>query len=211
MSDFDYDTDDDREMSTDAAGKTVNIVKYLPGTAGEVYDTEQDAMAKELCEEGLWIAMAMISDFHKKVVGCKDPAPFKKIEASMNSDALKVHAEWFLEEFKKTDNTAYLRLHLITEELSELVAALSEGNEVDAFDALIDLLYVVLGSGVSMNFPLDEGFLEVHRSNMTKKRKATDPDGVRVRDKGEAYDPPKLKELLDEYRKRRSDASTRHV
>lgn len=61
-----------------------------------------------------------------------------------------------------------MRHALICEEASELLTAI---DEVEKFDAVLDLLYVVLGAGVDCGFTPEQiaaGFAEVHRSNMSK-------------------------------------------
>lgn len=93
------------------------------------------------------------------------------------------------------DDPRALRAHLIAEEFAELINA---EDEVGAFDAICDMQYVLSGTAATFDWPLEEGFLEVHRSNMTKQRKSDDPG--RIRDKGPNYEAPKLKEILDAYR-----------
>lgn len=89
-----------------------------------------------------------------------------------------------------------LRIHLIVEELGELADAAGRGDEVGAFDAICDLLYVVIGTAVTYDLPCEEGFAEVHRSNMTKPpRKKED---VRLRNKT-GYEPPQLATVLANY------------
>jgi hypothetical protein len=85
----------------------------------------------------------------------------------------------------------FLRCHLIVEELSELMIALGETDRVATLDALCDLAYVVVGCAVAFGLPLDEGFREVHRSNMSKAM-----GDQRGRDKGPAWSPPDLDGVL---------------
>lgn len=91
----------------------------------------------------------------------------------------------------------YLRAHLMLEELGETLVSMGEGNELRTFDGFCDLLYVLIGSGVTFDLPIEEGFDEVHRSNMTKTAKA---DDTRIRDKGKNYSPPNLDFVLDMHR-----------
>lgn len=66
------------------------------------------------------------------------------------------------------DNTRMFRYSLIIEEAGEL---LNSKDQVEYLDAICDLLYVVYGAALAagMNSHLvDEAFLEVHRSNMSK-------------------------------------------
>lgn len=113
-----------------------------------------------------------------------------------------------------------LRLKLIAEELQELANAFgcrlyleddSNGmgdprvtftptgqpcNLRDAYDAILDLMVVVIGSGVAIGTELEPGWQEVHRSNMSKfidgsKR----PDGKWM--KGPSYSPARLQPIID--------------
>ena len=61
-----------------------------------------------------------------------------------------------------------LHWKLIQEELGELDEAISENDIQEVFDALVDLKYVITGMGVHMGLPMDEGWAEVQRSNMSK-------------------------------------------
>lgn len=163
---------------------------------------------------GLTMAMKMVERFHEKVVGC----PTQRVdqlsivhdgvtktrgaprEGLIMHSSLHGESQSLLAGYKTTGDQCYLRGHLIVEETAELLDAMYMEDEVLVLDALADLLYVVLGSAVTMDLPLAEAFVEVHRSNMTKRRQSDDPDGARVRDKGEGYQPPDLKRILDAYR-----------
>ena len=61
-----------------------------------------------------------------------------------------------------------LRVDLIAEEFLELREAVANEDIVEIADALTDLLYVVYGAGHAFGIDLDECFLEVHASNMSK-------------------------------------------
>jgi len=107
-----------------------------------------------------------------------------------------------------------LRLKLIAEELNELAKAFAislqiiEGEVVlepnaalapslvEAYDAVLDLLVVVIGSGVAIGVDIQPGWKEVHRSNMSKFI-----DGHRREDgkwvKGPSYSPANLQPIID--------------
>lgn len=95
------------------------------------------------------------------------------------------------------NDTRITRLHLIAEEAGEVASALADNDEVALLDALVDLMYVTIGTAVTYDLPIIEGFEEVHKSNMTKRRIE---DDVRCRDKGPNYVSPNLAKVLDEYR-----------
>lgn len=62
------------------------------------------------------------------------------------------------------------RIKFMEEELLEFIKACKDDNLHDAFDALIDLTYVVLGTAYLMGFPFEDGWNEVHKANMAKVR-----------------------------------------
>lgn len=72
------------------------------------------------------------------------------------------------------------RLHLMVEELGELACSMGLRDEVLTADALGDLQYVVVGTAVTFDIPLDAVHAEIHHSNMTKSR---DPADRRMRRK----------------------------
>lgn len=91
---------------------------------------------------------------------------------------------------------AQLRSSLINEECNrELLPALEElsweacQDEQDALmvkvaDGLADLIYVCIGTALTLGIPLDRVWKEVHRSNMAKVQ-----GGVRRRDDGKILKP----------------------
>ena len=98
----------------------------------------------------------------------------------------------------------YLHLDLIEEELQELKAALFDRDLQETFDAIIDLKYVITGMGVHMGLPMDEGWREVHASNMSKLDDNGEPiyhdgtEGPRGKvKKSENYWPPRLDVILE--------------
>jgi predicted HAD superfamily Cof-like phosphohydrolase len=80
----------------------------------------------------------------------------------------------------------------MVEELAELVTAMHEENVIEIADALADLLYVVIGTGLAYGLPIAEVFNEVHRSNMSKNRLNQHGKGG----KGNGFSPPNLEEIL---------------
>jgi hypothetical protein len=92
------------------------------------------------------------------------------------------------------------RLKLIRDEVNELEEALITGDTIGAFDAVLDITYAVIGAAgcFGMAGALEEGFTEVHRSNMTKERPGPG-EVVGVNDKavkGPNYERPNLAPIL---------------
>ena len=96
--------------------------------------------------------------------------------------------------------TTSLRLHLIHEEVHELVEGIRNRDIVEIADALTDILYVVYGAGHAFGIPLDKCFDEVQRSNMTKVM----PNGKVLKNaegkvmKPDTYEEPNLEKVLNE-------------
>lgn len=93
-----------------------------------------------------------------------------------------------------------LRCKLLMEEVLELEEAIKLGAIVGAADAIVDVLYIVFGTALEMGLAgvLEECFLEVHRSNMSK----LGPDGKPIFRadgkvlKPETYSPPELGKII---------------
>lgn len=84
-----------------------------------------------------------------------------------------------------------LQCMLIDEEFSEFKGAYSP---TDALDAIGDLIYVLIGLALKVDYDLDGAFREIHRSNMSKLGADGKPihreDGKIL--KGPNYTPPDL-------------------
>ncbi len=94
---------------------------------------------------------------------------FDLVKDFMDACDQPCHTEAFFPDEKTVD----LRVKLIEEELQELKDAITDRNIVEVADALTDLLYVIYGAGHTFGINLDDCFVEVHSSNMTKVDKET--------------------------------------
>jgi len=107
---------------------------------------------------------------------------------------VQVHPTW------PDFSTRELRLELIREEYQELEEAIENRDLIEVADALTDLLYVIYGAGHAFGIDLDECYLEVHRSNMSKLGE----DGRPMKNemgkvlKGPNFFEPNLKDILVE-------------
>ncbi len=120
---------------------------------------------------------------------------FELVAEFMRAFEQDVHSDTTLREAE----TRALRYELIREELEELHEAFSAKDIVEVADALADLLYVVYGAGHAFGINLDECFLEVHRSNMSKLGEDGKPvkrfDGKIM--KGPGFFAPDLESVLN--------------
>jgi predicted HAD superfamily Cof-like phosphohydrolase len=88
------------------------------------------------------------------------------------------------------------RIGFLLEELKEYELAVREGNLEHAFDALLDLAYVVLGTAVKHGFPWQAGWERVQAANMAKQPGATvrsPHDAI----KPAGWEPPYLADLVN--------------
>jgi predicted HAD superfamily Cof-like phosphohydrolase len=94
-----------------------------------------------------------------------------------------------------------LRSKLQIEELTEYREAAMQRDKVLILDALIDQLYILLGTAHEHGLSdlLESAFDEVHRSNMSKLQEDGTPlirdDGKIL--KGNNYTPPNLKQFFE--------------
>lgn len=91
---------------------------------------------------------------------------------------------------------------LIEEEMRELKVAEVQEDEVEEFDAVLDLIVVLIGYGLSRGWPMLDGWAEVMRSNMAKIDPKTGLVNKRADGKilkPEGWTPPDLAEVLEQY------------
>ena len=99
-----------------------------------------------------------------------------------------------------SEDRAKLRQSLLQEEVFELHMAQQKGDIVEVADAIIDIMYITLGTALEygMGGILPKLFDEVHASNMTKFDEDGNPifraDGKIM--KPEGYRPPNLEPIL---------------
>jgi predicted HAD superfamily Cof-like phosphohydrolase len=94
------------------------------------------------------------------------------------------------------------RLDFMREEICEFADAHEAGDLPKMADALVDLVYVALGTAHLMHLPFDDVWREVQRANMAKERAtdADDPRSVRKNAldvvKPEGWKPPDVEGVL---------------
>lgn len=74
-----------------------------------------------------------------------------------------------------TQQLARFRINFMREELDEFISSYEHNDHAGMFDALLDLVYVALGTAHIYGFPWQEGWEAVQAANMIKIRAA--PDG----------------------------------
>jgi len=80
------------------------------------------------------------------------------------------------------------RLKFLQEELTEFHDAHQAGNLMKAFDALLDLSYVLHGTAQLMGLPWYSGHTAVHQRNMQKIRVENKEESLERTGRGHAFD-----------------------
>jgi predicted HAD superfamily Cof-like phosphohydrolase len=73
------------------------------------------------------------------------------------------------------DEFMQFRFKFMREELDEFLEGMDQKDHAKMFDALLDLVYVAMGTAYSMGYPWGSGWALVQKANMAKVR--AQPDG----------------------------------
>jgi len=91
-------------------------------------------------------------------------------------------------------------------ELMETMAAFCQSDEVALADGLADLLYVVVGTMIAFDIPMEATFAEVHKSNMTKSTVKSDVNNhTGSRGKGKNFQEPAIAACIKIARRTRGE------
>ena len=100
------------------------------------------------------------------------------------------------------------RCHIMVDELGEILVAMSNNDEIEVADGLADLSYVLNGTAVLYNLPLETIFREVHRSNLTKGFVPGQDGRVKGLYRPATYSPPNIKTAIIVGRKTKDGGTT---
>ena len=164
-----------RDFYRDVARRVVNraFPKFTPSEKGALMRVVVEEMRKAIVT-----ATGDISDFHMKF-GLEYHGPPRFLSDEMTS----------------------FRVGFMQEELDEYKSAVYAGDMEKQFDALIDLIYVALGTSYLHGFPFGAGWREVHRANMLKVRAESSEQSARGSTldviKPPGWTPPDIYEVLE--------------
>lgn len=95
------------------------------------------------------------------------------------------------------------RTRFLEEELTEFKEAVANGSLEKAADALVDLVYVALGTAHMLNLPWEPLWQEVQRANMAKERATSAAQSKRGSTldviKPPGWQPPSFTSILEEH------------
>lgn len=97
------------------------------------------------------------------------------------------------------------RVRFLQEELVEFMTGVSDRDHEQMFDALIDLVYVALGTAHLLGYPWQAGWELVQEANMKKMRASSAEESLLNTGRGHAADickpegwtPPQIASLLE--------------
>jgi predicted HAD superfamily Cof-like phosphohydrolase len=127
------------------------------------------------------------------------------------------HKKYGFEKNEKMDipNNSELinfRTAFLMEELAEYTNAITKKDAAGALDALVDIVYIALGTAWLFNLPFEKAWNEVQKANMSKIR-AKDKTGKRGTKfdviKPKDWKAPNIEKIIDEEREINENFSNR--
>lgn len=139
-------------------------------------------------------------EFHNKFR--RDPLSlgFSPTSHELLDDFQQFRGKFLLEELMEYFDAVGLSLRWGSETGFHVVRSEGDFDPAKAFDALIDLVYVAIGTAHTHQFPWDEGWRRVHEANMKKvgAKSANESQRGHALDivKPAGWKPPDLTDLL---------------
>ena len=104
------------------------------------------------------------------------------------------------------------RTSFLMEELAEYTQAITKKDDAGALDALIDIVYIALGTAWLFNMPFEKGWREVQIANMKKiraksksKKRGTEFDVI----KPKGWRAPNIDRIVEEEKEQNEDINNR--
>lgn len=121
-------------------------------------------------------------------------------ETNLAKDVAQFHQKFGLDH-EINDEEWDLRHARLAEEVEEYQLAVEEGDYEKVFDAIIDIVYIVIGTAHRCGWDFNEGWRRVHAANMRKIRALSGDDSKHgsVFDivKPEGWEAPNLADLVE--------------
>jgi predicted HAD superfamily Cof-like phosphohydrolase len=154
----------------------------------------------------------------KKDVRSSWKEPKKDMEANLILDIDRFHKRFG---FKKNNNIGIpdnaelvnFRTSFLMEELAEYTNAIVKKDTAKALDALVDIVYVALGTAWLFNLPFDKAWKEIQAANM-KKVRSKDKTGKRGTKfdviKPKEFKEPNIERIIEEEREWNDEKNSRN-
>ena len=142
----------------------------------------------------------------------------------MDKDTLIKDIDQFHKKFKfeKNDKVGIpennelvnFRTSFLIEELAEYTQAITKGDSAAALDALVDIVYIALGTAWLFNLPFEKAWNEVQKANMSKirtksksKKRGTSFDVV----KPKGWIAPGIEQIIEEERENQNENTSNRI
>tara|TARA_Y100000004_G_scaffold150975_1_gene173465 strand:- start:158 stop:613 length:456 start_codon:yes stop_codon:yes gene_type:complete len=106
------------------------------------------------------------------------------------------------------------RTSFLMEELAEYTQAITKKDAAGALDALVDIVYIALGTAWLFNLPFEKAWNEVQKANMSKirtksksKKRGTSFDVV----KPKGWTAPDIEQIIEEEREKQDEDISNRV
>ena len=100
------------------------------------------------------------------------------------------------------------RTSFLMEELAEYTQAITKKDAAGALDALVDIVYIALGTAWLFNLPFERAWEQVQKANMNKirsksksKKRGTSFDVI----KPKGWRPPDIEQVIEEEREKQNE------
>lgn len=185
--------DEIRDRGERSAQLMSRLIKEAQGSKVRMGDSEKRTMVEEFYAKNDMTIKGDLSHLPGGLSTFEEPM-LRKYASELAAMADVLGAAY--EHFGRQEIMKRAALHV--EELAELFLAFDDHDEVAVFDALVDIDYVNVGTAATFDLPLGQGFIEVHRANMSKTKPEGSSDLWHTR--GPNYVAPDLKTVLDTFR-----------
>lgn len=92
------------------------------------------------------------------------------LSPNLPEDVANFHAKFGLSIKPVSEEERALRLARLSEEFHEYLCAHVKRNDVQMLDALVDLVYIAIGTADRFGWDFNEAWRRVHAANMAKQR-----------------------------------------
>jgi predicted HAD superfamily Cof-like phosphohydrolase len=106
------------------------------------------------------------------------------------------------------------RTSFLMEELAEYTQAITKKDAAGALDALVDIVYIALGTAWLFNLPFERAWDQVQKANMSKirtksksKKRGTSFDVI----KPKGWIPPDIEQIIEEEREKQNEDISNRV
>ena len=142
---------------------------------------------------------------------------FKSMHEDLLGDINRFHNRFGFKKNEKVgipDNSELVnfRTSFLMEELAEYTQAITKKDDAGALDALVDIVYIALGTAWLFNLPFEKAWKEVQTANMKKvraksksKKRGTSFDVI----KPKGWKAPNIDQIVEEEKEKNEDFSNR--